>query len=138
MKDFEILKDFTLAAAWSPDSQVIKQGIIQCTSAILRVLDTTICFDEASATISINSVLKCLKKPPVPKGTAKLVALEKFKGLKYQKPKKTLDDNIKTLMKRNNKNKKIRDPLDDDKTFLKELVNELDTFSSSKTRFVLI
>ena len=103
----------------SPDCLIIKQGIIQCSSAITRVLDTQDCFKDASATISVNSVLKCLKKPPVPKGTAKLFALDKFKGLKDIKPKNTEKESLAKLLKADKIKKKKKDPLDLDKDFLK-------------------
>ena len=73
----------------SPDSKVIKEGMIRCTEAITRILDTTNCFEDVSATIAVSSVVKCLKPPAIPKGTAKLLAFDKFKGLRNPKPKDT-------------------------------------------------
>ena len=123
---------YSIAARLSPDCFIIKQGIIQCTAAITRVLDTQNCFSDASATISVNSVLKCLKKPPVPKGMAKQMALDKFKGLKNPKPKSNENENLAKLLKADKNKKKKKDPLDPDKDFLKELIKELDT-TPSKT-----
>ena len=117
----------------SPDSHAINQGIIQCCTAITRVLDVTECFQDVAATIAAGKVIKVIKPPLIPKGTGKLTALEKFKDL--GKPK--TDDDKKRVIKSilNSEadiSKKKKDPLDQDKEFLKELVKELDNSPSKK------
>ena len=116
----------------SPDSKVIKEGMIRCTEAITRILDTTNCFEDVSATIAVSSVVKCLKPPAIPKGTAKLLAFDKFKGLRNPKPKDTGKKNMANLLKPNTDKKKKKDPLDPDKDFLKGLIKELDESNSKK------
>ena len=76
--------------------------------------------------------MKCLKKPPVPKGTAKLLALDKFKGLKDIKPKKNENEKLAKLLKADKNKKKKKDPLDMDKDFLKGLIQDLDTSHTKK------
>ena len=125
------------AARMSPDSLVFRHGIIQCTAAITRVLDTPGCFEDASETISVNSVIKYLKKPAVPKGTAKLVALDKFKKLMDPKPKTSKYENIDVILKMEKKKTKKKDPLDQDKDFLKGLVKELDPITSNIRMYVI-
>ena len=126
------------AARLSPDSLVFQQGIIQCTAAITRVLDTPGCFEDVSDTITVTEVVKCLKKPPVPKGKAKLVALDKFKKLADAKERNNVvDKNIKDILKMSKKKTKKKDPLDQDKDFLKGLVKELDPITSNIRMYVI-
>ena len=73
-----------------------------------------------------------MKKPPVPKGTAKLLALDKFKGLKDINPRNNEKESLAKLLKADKNKKKKKDPLDPDKEFLKELIKELDSTPSEK------
>ena len=115
----------------SPDCVGFQQGIIQCSAAITRVLESPNCFQDASGTISVNSVLKCLQKPVVAKGTAKLAALDKFKTLMNCKPENTINENIDKIMTMEKKKRKKKDPLDMNNGYLKELITELNPQKSN-------
>ena len=59
--------NYNKGAKLSPDSYAINQGIVQCCTAITRVLDVPECFQDVAATIAADKVIKVLKPPIIPK-----------------------------------------------------------------------